>query len=130
MDLCFFGCLRDALWLLRVALVELVPRLLSYSVKSMKIPAAQCPEIRNPFVAHHSTQPLHFCHHPSSFLCRVDLQPACAQMNTFPRICIPILFCRMDIREDANNHKVICCKNLSGNLCTVVEQTSQMDSDL
>ena len=52
MDLCFLQCLRDAVWLLRIAHVELISRLLCSSVKSMKISAAQCPEKRKPIVVH------------------------------------------------------------------------------
>ena len=43
------------------------------SVKSIKIPAALCPEIRNPTVAHLSLQPLHLCHHPFSAFLRLFL---------------------------------------------------------
>ena len=37
---------------------------------------------------------------------------------------------RVQVREDATNHMVIWCKYLSGNLCTAVERTSQMDTGL
>ena len=40
MDLCFLGCSPDAARLLWIVLVELVPRLLGPSVKTMKSPAA------------------------------------------------------------------------------------------
>ena len=70
-------------------------------------PAALCHEIRNPMIVHLSIQPLHFCHRPFSVFGWVDLQPACAQTITFHRICIPVLFYKIDIREDANYHKVI-----------------------
>ena len=52
MDLCFLEFLRDAVWLLRNALVELSTRLSCSSVISMQILAARCPEIRNPIVVH------------------------------------------------------------------------------
>ena len=48
----FLGCLHDAAQLLWIVLDELVPRLLCPSVKSLRIPAARCPAIRNPTVAH------------------------------------------------------------------------------
>ena len=48
----FTNFLRDAVWVLRNALVELVSRLLCSAVKSVKISAARCPEIRNPIVVH------------------------------------------------------------------------------
>ena len=83
--------------LLRIALVVLVPRLLCSSVKSIKILAALCPEIRNPTVLHLSIQPLHFC-------C-VYLQPACVQMSTYSRIYNPFQTERNDTREDAHNHR-------------------------
>ena len=110
--------------------VDLVPRLLCLSVKSMRIAAAHCSEIHNPTVVNLSKKPLHLCHHPSSVFCWVHLQPACGQTRTFLRICIPILFCRIDVREDANNHKMVSCTYLWCNLCAVVEQTSQMDFGL
>ena len=65
------------------------------------------------------------CHHPLAVFCWVDLQPDCVQTSTYYRIYIPIRIHRLDIREDANNHKVIGCKCLSGNLCTAVERTSR-----
>ena len=49
---CFLGCLLDAAQLLWIVLVELVPKLLCPSWKSLKILAAQRPVIRNPTVAH------------------------------------------------------------------------------
>ena len=51
----FLGCLHDAAQLLWIALVELIPRLLGTSVKSIKIPAALCPEIHNPTGYSHCT---------------------------------------------------------------------------
>ena len=49
---CVLGCLRDAVQPLCIVLVELLPRLLCSSVKSVKIPAALCREIHNQTVAH------------------------------------------------------------------------------
>ena len=47
MDLCSLECLHDAVWPLRIAHVELISRLSCSCVKSIRIPAARCPEIRN-----------------------------------------------------------------------------------
>ena len=55
----------------------------------------------------------------SSF-CSVVRQPYDAGTDTYPRLCNPILFCRIDVREDANTHKAISCKYLSKKICTVV----------
>ena len=49
-------------------------------------------------------------------------QTYAAGTNTYPRLCSPFLFCKIDIREDANIHKAIACKYLSNNVCTVVEE--------
>ena len=108
-----------------VALVELIPRLLCSSVKSIKIPAALCPEIRNPTVVHLSEKQLRFCHHPSSAFCWVVLQPSSAGMSTLRRIYIPFRTYTSDIGEDANSHKVTQCKYLSRSFCTAVGWTSQ-----
>ena len=58
------------------------------------------------------------------FFAGFDLHPACVQVGTCHRIHIPIQICRIDIREDANNHKVIWCTYFSSSLCTAVERTS------
>ena len=92
--------------------------------KSPQIPAALSPEIRNPTVVHFSMWLLHFCHHPSSAFRWVVPQPACVQMNTCRRIYNPIQTYRIDIREDANSHKVIKCKYFSRSFCTAVDRTS------
>ena len=52
------------------------------------------------------------------------------QTITYHRIYYRIQRYRIDIQEDANNHKVVSCKYLSGNLCTAIERTSQMGSPL
>ena len=52
-------------------------------------------------------------------------QPSCAETSTYCRIYTPIPTCRIDIRRDANSHKVIQCKYLSRNLCTAVDWSSQ-----
>ena len=68
---------------------------------------------------------------PSFFVFLLGWPSTCLCANEHQhRICIPILFHRFDIREDANSHKVIWCKYLSSNLCTAVERASQMDSGL
>ena len=54
MDLCFLGCLLDAAHLLCIVHVELVPKLLFPSGKSLQILAAQRPVTRKPTVAHFS----------------------------------------------------------------------------
>ena len=45
--------------------------------------------------------------------------------QTLVFFCIPILFCRIDIRENANNHKVISYKYLSNSIWTVVKEFCQ-----
>ena len=103
----FLGCLLDAAQLLWTVLVELVPKFLCPSEKSIQILAVQRPVIRNPTVAHFSLSPLHFCHHPSSAFCWVGPQPSSAEMSTRRLIYSLILTSKTDIREDANSHKVI-----------------------
>ena len=48
----------------------------------------------------------------------------------FHRICIPILFCNFDSREDAKNHRMASCTSHWWNLCTVFETSSQTDYGL
>ena len=129
-DLCFLGRLHDAASLLWIALVELIPRLLCPSASSIKILAALCPEIHNPTVAHLSLQPLALLSPPFFGFCWGNLQPACVQTSTYHRIFNPMQIYRIEIREDANNHKVIWCKYLSRSLCTAVDWTSPTDSSL
>ena len=52
----------------------------------------------------------------------VVLQPCSGGTDTCPLLCIPIQFYRIDIREDANTHKVISYKYLPNSICTVVEE--------
>ena len=40
-------------------------------------------------------------------------------------LCIPLQFCKVDIREDANTHKVMSYKYLSKTICTAVEEFCQ-----
>ena len=40
----------------------------------------------------------------------VVLQSWSAGTDTCPLLCIPIQFCRIDIREDASTHRAISCK--------------------
>ena len=98
---------------LAIVLVELVPRLLCPSVKSLQIPAARHSAIHNTTAVHLSLLLLHFCHHPSSAFCSVVPQPSSAEMGTPCRIYIPIQTYETDIREDGDSHKVILCKCLS-----------------
>ena len=65
-----------------------------------------------------------FCGNSSLSLafCLVVHQPYDAGTNTYPRLCSPFLFCKIDTRVDANVHKAIACKYLSKNICTVVEE--------
>ena len=58
--------------------------------------------------------------------CLVVHPPCDAGTYTYPRLCNPFLFCRIDTREDANIHKAIACKYLSNNICTVVEEGTLM----
>ena len=44
--------------------------------------------------------------HPSSAFCLVVPEPSSAEMSTLRRIYAPIQTYRIDIREDANSHKV------------------------
>ena len=81
MDHCLLGCLLDAAQLLRIVLIELVPKLLCPSVKSLTIPVARHPATHNPTVVHLSLLLLHLCH-PSSALCLVVPQPSSAEMST------------------------------------------------
>ena len=81
----------------------------------MTTQAAQCPEIHKLSCIFPYSHCI-FWHHLSSVF--------------RSRICIPIKFCRKDIREDANNHKMVSCTDLWCNLCTVVDQASQMDFGL
>ena len=55
----------------------------------------------------------------------VVLQPCSAGTDTCSLLYIPILFYRIDIREDANTHKVISHKYLSRSICTVAEESCQ-----
>ena len=48
------------------------------------------------------------------------LQSSSAETSTLCRIHIPILTYRLDIREDANSHKVISYNYLSRSICTAV----------
>ena len=98
--------------------------------KSMKIPAALSPEICNPTVERPSLLPLHFCHHPASAFCWVVPHPSVREASTLRRTYIPIQTYRINIREDANGHKVIWSKYLSSSLCTAVDLSSQTDSGL
>ena len=68
---------------------------------------------------------LHLCHHPSSACCWIVPQPSSAEKSTLRRIYIPLQTYRIDIREDANSHKVIYCKYLSRSFCAAVGWTSQ-----
>ena len=68
MDRCFLGCLFGAAQLLWIVLVEMVPKHLGPSLKSLQILAARRPAIHNPTVLHLSLL-LHFCHRPSSAFC-------------------------------------------------------------
>ena len=52
---------------------------------------------------------------------------AVRETDTRLLLCIPIQFYRIDIREDANTHKVILYKYLSNRICTVVEEFCQSD---
>ena len=75
MDLCFLRCLHDA----------------AYSVKSIKIPVAPCPEIRNPTFVHLQNSYCTFV----TILLRLfpglsSLHPACVQTSTSRRLCNPI----------------------------------------
>ena len=54
--------------------------------------------------------------------CLVVRQPCYVGTSTYHRLHIPFLFCKIDIREDANIHKTFACRNLSNNICTVVEE--------
>ena len=45
-------------------------------------------------------------------LCLVVHQLYDARTNTYHRLCIPFLFCKIDPREDAKIHKAIACKYL------------------
>ena len=59
----------------------------------------------------------------------VVLKPSSAGLSTLRRIFdIPIYFCRIDIREDANTHKVIWCKYLPKSIYTAVDWPSQTGS--
>ena len=49
------------------------------------------------------------------------------EQTLVPLLCIPIQFYKIDIREDANTHKVISYKYLSNSICTVVEEFNQSD---
>ena len=49
-------------------------------------------------------------------------QPHDAGTYTYPWLCNPFLFCKIDIREDAHNHKAVSCKYLSNSIGTVVEE--------
>ena len=86
---------------------------------------------RNPIVVQFSQRPQHFCRrflflcgNDSSFsaFCLVVRQPFDAGTNTCPRLYIPFLFCKIDIREDANIHKANSCKYLSNRICTAVDE--------
>ena len=121
MDLCFLRCLLDAAQILWIVLVELVARFLFPSVKSLKNPAAG--------------HIVHYCYctfvttllRPFIWLfldLLVRKRALCAEFTTQFRL-IELTFGRMPI-----NTKVIWCTYLSGNLCTAVERTSQMDSSL
>ena len=106
MDLCFLGCALDAAQLLCIVLVEVVPRLLCLSVKSLKIPAARRPAIHNSTVVHLSLKLLHFSHHPSSaFFCRSTFQ--CGNEHSVPNLQPDSDLWKTGIREAANTHKVI-----------------------
>ena len=50
------------------------------------------------------------CHHPFSAFCLVVSSTSSAEISTLRRIHNPIQTKRIDIREDANTHKVIWCK--------------------
>ena len=87
MDLCILGCLLDIAQLSWIVLVELVPKLVCPSLRSIQILAAQRPVTRNPTVALSFQQLLHFCHHPSSaffFGCSSTFQ--CGNENSAPNL--------------------------------------------
>ena len=66
------------------------------------------PAINNPTVVHLSLLSLHFFfRHSFATYCLVALQSSSAERSTLRRICSPIFAERIDIREDANSHKVI-----------------------
>ena len=82
--------------------------------QALLILAARGPVIHNATVASLSQLLLHhFCHHPFSAFYSVVHQPSSAGTNNLCRISIPIQIYKIDIREDANSHKVILCKHLS-----------------
>ena len=77
----------------------------------------------------------HFSHctfvtSPFSAFYSVVPQPSSAEISTQRRTYNPILTYKTDIREDANSHKVIECKNLSTSFCMAVDWTSPVDSGL
>ena len=129
MDLCFLGCLRDVVKLLRTALVGEVPRLLCSSVKSMKIPADRCPEIRRLSCilqySHCTFVTIFFFVFFAGLIFNLPVR----KRALIPEFASRIFFVN-DIREDANNHNMVSCTYLWCNLCTAAELTSQIDSGL
>ena len=99
-DLCFLWCLLDAAQLLWIALVDLVHIFLVSSKKSLKIPAARRPAIRNPTAVHLSLLLLHALLSPPFFGLFVGLflSVLCAEFTTRFRLI------KTDIRKDANSH--------------------------
>ena len=119
MDLCFLRCLREEEWLLRIALVEL----LGSSVKTVTDSGGSMSCNTRLVVVHLSKKPPHFCHHPFSVFCWVDLQPACAVTSTH----VTEFACRnFFVKLTFGRMPQITRLSRALNLCTAVELTSQM----
>ena len=107
--------------LLRIERCDPIPKILCSSVKSTWISLALYPEIRKPKVLSSSIK------HSILSTTFLRIFAGLPVSRSYRRICIPIQFCNLDIREDTNNHATASYNFLWGNSCTVFDVSFRMD---
>ena len=107
--------------LLRIERCDPIPKILCSSVKSTWISLALYPEIRKPKVLSSSIK------HSILSTTFIRIFAGLPVSRSYRRICIPIQFCNLDIREDTNKHATASYKFLWGNSCTVFDVSFRMD---